>query len=230
MPLAQQHVTDYMPQFKDQNDAEAAQEALNGGLLLTLQRFPFLAGTLSLADRESNRLALNYPINITDGVVKEVFRSKQIPFDEHTFPYTYEQLRREGMPPSALHASYFVPDDFANYAGIPEFGEGMVDFHRSDAPAMRLQACFIPGGLVLSTYIHHTVMDCSGVTTFWTAFSTNVSKLAGTRELDDDEITGTASFNSLPQRANVSRTHQCCRSTVYYASSTRTNRQCHASG
>jgi hypothetical protein len=85
----------------------------------------------------------------------------------------------------------FVPDDFADFPGIPEFGEGQVDFTLSDAPAMRLQACFIPGGLVLSMYIHHTVLDCSGVTTFWTAFSANVSRFAGTRELQPDEIFGT---------------------------------------
>jgi hypothetical protein len=120
----------------------------------------------------------------------KLLRSKQIPFDKQTFPYTYEQLRRDGMPSSAFHASMFVPDDFVDFPGIPEFGEGQVDFTLSDAPAMRLQACFIPGGLVLSMYIHHTVMDCSGTATFWTAFSANVSRVSGTRELQPEEIFG----------------------------------------
>jgi len=120
----------------------------------------------------------------------KLLRSKQIPFDERTFPYTYEQLRRDGMPSSAFHAAMFVPDDFVEFPGIPEFGEGQVDFKKSDAPAMRLQACFIPGGLVLSMYIHHSILDCSGVTTFWTVFSVNVSKVAGTRELEKEENFG----------------------------------------
>jgi hypothetical protein len=94
------------------------------------------------------------------------------------------------MPSSAFHAAMFVPDDFKDFPGIPEFGEGQVDFTQSDAPAMRLQACFIPGGLVLSMYIHHTVLDCSGVTTFWTAFSVNVSGFAKTRELEAEDIFG----------------------------------------
>jgi hypothetical protein len=122
--------------------------------------------------------------------MRKLFRSKQIPYDEQIFPYTYRQLRRDGMPSSAFHAHMFVPDDFVNFPGIPEFGEGQVDFTRSDAPAMRVQACFIPGGLVLSMYIHHTILDCSGVTTFWTAFSANVSKVSGMRELELDEIYG----------------------------------------
>jgi|TARA_R110002003_G_scaffold52_11_gene4421 hypothetical protein len=178
-------------QFPDQNEAEAAIKALAQGLRLTLQRFPFLAGTLSLANRESGRLTLRYPASVSDDDMSKLMRSKQIPYDEKTFPYTYEQLRRDGMPSSAFHAHMFVPDDFADFPGIPAFGEGQVDFTKSDAPAMRVQACFIPGGLVLSMYIHHSILDCSGVTTFWTAFSVNVSKAAGTRELEIKEDFGT---------------------------------------
>jgi hypothetical protein len=154
---------------------------------LTLQRFPFLAGTLSLANHESGHLTLEYPTEITDDDMSKLLRSKQIPYNEETFPHTYEQLRRDGMPSSAFHAEMFVPDDFKEFAGIPEFGEGQVDFTKSDAPAMRLQACFISGGLVLSMYIHHSILDCSGVTTFWTAFAANVSRASGMRGLDEDE-------------------------------------------
>jgi hypothetical protein len=181
-------------QFPDQNEAEVAIKALTGGLRLTLERMPFLAGTLSLADHASGRLALNYPARITDDDMSKLLRSKQIPFDERTFPYTYEQLRKDGMPSSAFHAAMFVPDDFVDFPGIPEFGEGQVDFTKSDAPAMRLQACFIPGGLVLSMYIHHSILDCSGVTTFWTAFSANVSRVSKMRELEVEEHFGMYRF------------------------------------
>lgn len=217
-------MTNKIRQFPDQNAAESAVDALSEGLHLTLQKFPFLAGTLSLANDDSGRLALRYPTEVSAEDMSHLFQSKQIPFHEKSFPYTYEQLRREGMPPSAFHAAVFVPDDFANYPGIPEFGEGFVDFNKSDAPAMRIQACFIPGGLALSMYIHHTVMDCSGVTTFWTAFSANVSKVSGKRELSCDELYGMCGLDRpslLLHNANFLRFSQRSRSPVITASSAR---------
>jgi hypothetical protein len=201
-------VIDTYFKFPDQNEAEAAIRCLEGGLRLTLQRFPFLAGTLRLADTETGKLALDYPVEITDEDMRELFRTKQVPFHEHDFPHTYEQLQRAGMPSKTFHAAMFVPDDFCDFAGIPGFGEGQVDFKKSDAPVLRVQACFIPGGLVLSMlvlpsllsvgltlthdplnyrYIHHTMMDCSGITTFWAAYSANVSMLSGSREPEEEE-------------------------------------------
>ncbi|KAF1849789.1 trichothecene 3-O-acetyltransferas-like protein [Cucurbitaria berberidis CBS 394.84] len=159
--------------FPDHNEAEAAIQALGDGLRLTLQRFPFLAGTLSLSDRAAGTLSLQYPAEVSNEEMSNIFRSKQIPFHEESFPHTYEQLKRDGMPPSAFKSAMFVPEDFANYPGIPPSGEGKVDFGRSDAPVMRVQAYFIPGGLVLSMYTHHTVLDFSGVATFWRAFCSN---------------------------------------------------------
>ena len=147
-----------------------------------MKRFPFLAGTLSLSSRAAGTLALNYPTELSDEEMSDIFRSKQIPFHEETFPHTYEQLKRDGMPPSAFKSAMFVPEDFAKYPGIPLSGEGKVDFERSDAPAMRIQAYFIPGGLVLSMYMHHTVLDFSGVTSFWRTFCADVSKVSGNGE------------------------------------------------
>jgi hypothetical protein len=133
----------------------------------------------------------------------KLLQSKQIPFDEKTFPYTYEQLRRDGMPSSAFHAAMFVPDDFVNFAGIPPFGEGQVDFKKSDAPAMRFQVCFIPGGLVLSQYIHHSVMDCAGYATFWNVLSANISRVSGERALQPEEDFGTTSVTTCGVTANL---------------------------
>lgn len=161
-----------------------------------MKRFPFLAGTLTLADRKLGRLALNYPIEISEKEMGHLFRSKQIPLHEEHFPFTYEQLKRAGMPPSAFKSAMFVPEDFANYAGIPSNGEGKVDFEKSDAPVMRVQAYFIPGGLVLSMYMHHSVLDFSGVTTFWQAYCANVTKVSGLGEHED--------FGIAPS------SHSCC--------------------
>ncbi|RAR12506.1 hypothetical protein DDE82_000217 [Stemphylium lycopersici] len=164
--------------FPDQNNAEAAIHALSSGLRLTLKKFPFLAGTLSLADRVSGKLTLEYPTEVSDDELNCIFRSKQVIYHEKDFPYTYEQLKRNGMPPSAFKGAMFVPEDLANYPGVPKDGEGKVDFELSDAPAMRSQAFFIPGGLVLSNYMHHSVFDFSGISHFWQAFSTNVTSVS----------------------------------------------------
>ncbi|KAG9186365.1 trichothecene 3-O-acetyltransferase [Alternaria panax] len=179
--------------FPDLNDAEMAIQALSAGLRLTLNKFPFLAGTLTLADRKAGKLTLNYPTEITSEQLNRVFRSKQIPHHETDFPHTYEQLKRDGMPPSALRSAMFVPEDLANYAGIPRDGEGKVDFDKSDAPAMRTQAFFIPGGLVLSMYMHHSVFDFSGVNLFWQTFSENVSKISKQQLFEEHKIIDTGS-------------------------------------
>lgn len=170
---------------------------------LTLNKFPFLAGTLTLADRKAGKLALNYSTDITSEQLNRVFRSKQIPYHETDFPHTYEQLKRDGMPPSALRSAMFVPEDLANYAGIPRDGEGKVDFDKSDAPAMRTQAFFIPGGLVLSMYMHHSVFDFSGVTLFWQTFSENVSKISKQQLFEEHKIIGT----TLPLHCQATTKH-----------------------
>jgi chloramphenicol O-acetyltransferase len=54
----------------------------------------------------------------------------------------------------------------------------MVNFGESGAPAMRVHVYFITGGLVLSIYVHHAVMDCSGISHFWESFARNVSSMS----------------------------------------------------
>ncbi|KAJ8109126.1 hypothetical protein OPT61_g7686 [Boeremia exigua] len=172
--------------FPNQNNAEAAIHALDDGLHLTVQKFPFLAGILSLACERSGRLQLRYPANVASRqAIEGLFAAKQILMDD--FPHPYDELKRAGMPPSAFKSATFLPDDFTNFPGVPANGEGLCDFGKSDAPVMRVQACFIPGGLVLSIYIHHSVLDFHGISTFWESLAANVSRVAqmhGTRNLE----------------------------------------------
>lgn len=147
--------------FPDGNQAENALAALSNGLRKTLTQFPFLAGTLSLVN-ESGKLLLTYPTEIPDLSESGIFASKSIALCDD-FNHTYEQLRRDGMPPSVFDPEIFRPVDLLKFAGVPPTGEGVVTFERSNAPVMRAQAVFIPGGLVLSMYFHHTVADCSGI-------------------------------------------------------------------
>ncbi|KAF2872358.1 trichothecene 3-O-acetyltransferas-like protein [Massariosphaeria phaeospora] len=164
--------------FPDSTKTDSAIDALSGGLQATLTDHPWLAGTLSLAVGESGKLCLKYPVEMSDMQMSGIFASKRIPRSEG-FPYTYATLKEQGMPPSVFKGELFRPNDFDSFAGIAPNGEGLVDFEKSNAPAMRVQAYFIPGGLVLGTYIHHSLADCSGVTQFWKHYAHNISRQVG---------------------------------------------------
>jgi hypothetical protein len=158
--------------FPDPNQRENAVQALECGLHAALQSFPFLAGKLNLANDSSGKLVLTFPTDVSDLVVSGVFAWKT----NESFR-SFEDLKRGGMPPDAFPGSRLRPDDFKNYPGIASDGEGIVNFHDGkQAPVMRVQAEFIPGGLVLGTYIHHTVMDCAGVNLFWNCFAENIRR------------------------------------------------------
>ena len=157
--------------FPDAGQRCAAIRALEHGLRASLHSFPFLAGKLSLAEDRSGKLTLTYPTQVPDLKASGIFACKV----NETFR-TYDDLRAAGMPPDAFPGSRLRPDDFANYPGIPPDGEGVVDFSDGkQAPVMRVQANFISGGLILSTYVHHTVMDCAGINVFWKCFAENVA-------------------------------------------------------
>jgi hypothetical protein len=160
--------------FPDPKQVDSAVRALADGLQVTLKSFPFLAGTLRLADSKSGKLSLTYPAEIPDVLSSGLLKSKLLP----RFPHTYEQLKRDGMPPSAITSQVFCPEDLHNFSGIPFDGEGIVDFEKSDAPVMRIHAFFIEGGLVLGLYTHHSVMDFSGMNNFWEHYAHNVRGLS----------------------------------------------------
>jgi hypothetical protein len=157
--------------FPDPYQRENAVQALERGLHAALESFPFLAGKLSLANDSSGKLVLTFPTNLSDLGASGVFAWK---INESFRPF--EDLKRGGMPPDAFPGSRLRPDDFKNFPGIAPDGEGIVNFDNGNqAPVMRVQAEFIPGGLILGTYIHHTVMDCAGINFFWNCFAKNIS-------------------------------------------------------
>ncbi|KAF2790257.1 trichothecene 3-O-acetyltransferas-like protein [Melanomma pulvis-pyrius CBS 109.77] len=156
--------------FPDGNQAESAIKALAKGLQVTLTVLPFLAGTLRLVDSKSGKLSLTYPSKAPDVQSSRLLTSKHLP----DFPHTYKQLKSKGMPPSAITSKTFCPEDLRRFRGVPEDGEGIVDFTKSEAPVMRIQAFFVPGGLILGIYTHHAVLDFSGMNKFWENFAQSV--------------------------------------------------------
>ncbi|CAI6337980.1 unnamed protein product [Periconia digitata] len=190
--------------FPDGNQMEAAITALDQGLKETLKIFPFLAGTLKLA--ELGKLRLTYPTQVPDPRAAGIFAIKKVDLGDD-FPHTYEELKQQGMPPSAFMPEIFCPDDLADkkkYPYMPAHAEGIVDCDKVAVPALRVQANFIPGGLVLSTYCHHTVMDCSGVNRFWKYYAREISKISHFQQDKPRTREGEIQDEELPDRTDES--------------------------
>ncbi|KAF2278060.1 uncharacterized protein EI97DRAFT_282490 [Westerdykella ornata] len=164
--------------FPDDSQIQNAVDTLAKALRNTLTALPFLAGTIGPADAETGKLSLKYPTSDYDVLEAGLFASKIL---DH--PYTYTQLKRMGMPPSAFTGKVFCPDVLRDRPGIPPYAEGLTS-NQEALPVLAVQACFLTGGLVLSIYLHHSVVDCSGVCAFWRQFASNVHAIARNTQLD----------------------------------------------
>lgn len=160
--------------FPDASQAEAAVVTLADALVVTLEKLPFLAGTVGPADDETGKLSLRYPTEIPDVHNTGLFASKKLDPDE--FPHTYADLKEAGMPPSTFTGDMFCPYALRGRAGIPRYAEGVMDFKKCVVPVLAVQAFFFRGGLVLSCYVHHNVVDCSGMSNFWKHFADSVNQ------------------------------------------------------
>ncbi|KAH7125089.1 transferase family-domain-containing protein [Dendryphion nanum] len=158
--------------FPDGSQNEDATRALEAGLQATLCSFPFLAGTIQPADPETGKLSLEYSSDVPNVRTARLFSFSSIP-PSQDYPYTYEQLKRDGMPQRAFTGEMFCPHVLRDYPGIPKDAEGIMD-SKHPVPALAVEAFFIPGGLVLSTYFHHSVCDGSGKNEFWKQFAAHV--------------------------------------------------------
>jgi hypothetical protein len=162
--------------FPDDINIEAAVKALAEGLRVTLQTLPFLAGTVGPADPITGKLSVSYPTKIPDLHDVGLFRFEKLT-RPRGYPHTYEQLKAGGMPPSAFPGRIFCPEVLRDKTirGIPQYAEGLIAC-KEIAPILAVQAFFFSGGMVLSCYLHHNVVDFQGVSTFWQHFAYNVRR------------------------------------------------------
>ncbi|KAF2742570.1 trichothecene 3-O-acetyltransferas-like protein [Sporormia fimetaria CBS 119925] len=159
-------------------DAEASMDvavnALREALWATLQEMPFFAGTVGRADQKTGILPLRYPTQLSEEDKTRLFKHKVLTPDE--FPATYAHLKERGMPPSALAAHMFCPEVLRDMPGVPPNAEGTINCLHP-FPVLAVQAFFIQGGLVLSIYVSHNVVDCSGLAQLWKCYADSVSRL-----------------------------------------------------
>ncbi|KAI2627696.1 hypothetical protein GGR54DRAFT_628783 [Hypoxylon sp. NC1633] len=87
--------------------------------------------------------------------------SQDIPFEvvpvSETCQQTYEQMRDDGFPPgNFIHPRYGV--------------SGRMDSHLELIPVSKVQAAFPPGGLLLSIFLHHGLVDGGSLRVFLECF------------------------------------------------------------
>ncbi|KAF2185590.1 hypothetical protein K469DRAFT_726702 [Zopfia rhizophila CBS 207.26] len=162
--------------FPDPNQAEDAIRVLKDGLQVTLSQLPYLAGTLGPADPQAGKIPLSYTDDIPD--ISTLFDysvgKDSLKWIQENWP-NYEELREAGMPPSMFPGKTFAPRSLRNLDGMEStIAEGKATFNGFAVPVMGTQAFFIPGGLVLSIYVHHSVVDGTGLSVFYKRFSENV--------------------------------------------------------
>ncbi|KAF2736447.1 hypothetical protein EJ04DRAFT_489965 [Polyplosphaeria fusca] len=167
-------------EFPDPSCIDEAFEALQGGLLDVLAAFPFLAGALGPED-ENGELKLEYPVEVTQAHVQAIM-TREILTDEK---YAYATLAKNNMPTSTFVGQVFAPRSLREHPDIPDDVEGIISFKDVIVPPLGIGAIFIPGGLCISTYTHHSVMDGTGRSNFLRQFAQSVSKIAKPDKADN---------------------------------------------
>jgi len=144
-------------EFPDPTRQPEAIEHLRQCLFTTVQRWPFIAGQVGPRPdfEQSNKLELRYATPVDISSCDNILVVKHVARDE--FPYSYEQLKQAGMPPSVM--------DMKVLASVPEWPDPTKTF-----PALSVQANFIAGGLILCFAFHHAVADGGSFITFIKAF------------------------------------------------------------
>jgi BAHD acyltransferase len=147
--------------FPDRNYAAAAEEALRTGFKEVLRRFPYLAGTVDILSRPSSeRLRVRYhdPIDL-DAEARRIFTTSH-----DDAQHDYDSLAKDDFAPGQLPATVYCPLEVKNHAGLgtDAYAEKMINLQQGPIPAYAAHATFIPGGLVLSVWFYHAVLDGTG--------------------------------------------------------------------
>jgi len=132
----------------DSQVLSGALEKLNTFVRRTIDAKPYLSGYVvpvqhqlanpdGLEVRFSNRDFIDYPpVNVRHLTTKEM-------------PYSYDELSNLGLPPSTIRPELV--------SALPEGTD------EERAPAFRVQANVIDGGIIVSIYLHHCISDGTGL-------------------------------------------------------------------
>jgi hypothetical protein len=156
------------PNTSHESDAIAT---LRAGLLATLRQYPFLAGTLEQTVPLGGAMIVRYPDKVDSGTVSQVLSVNRL----ESFGIDYNTLCNEGIPPSRLPSDVLCPLALRLHPGLDDpFAEGLTTFIKTrPIPVFAAQANFIPEGLILSAYTHHSIVDGTGIARLYQTWSGN---------------------------------------------------------
>ncbi|KAF2801487.1 uncharacterized protein BDZ99DRAFT_469669 [Mytilinidion resinicola] len=144
--------------------------ALKRGLQATITHWPYLAGTTGPVDEDTNTFSLNYSDNVRPVGESGVFAASYLDDPQ----LSYKRLGEQGFSPSMIRVEDWVPALLRSKKGIESpVAEGRLGMTQP-IPVLAMQAFFIDGGLVLSFYSHHGVIDGGGFSAFATRLAGNI--------------------------------------------------------
>ncbi|KAG9193414.1 trichothecene 3-O-acetyltransferase [Alternaria panax] len=161
--------------FPDISCAYAAKEALHNGFKEVLRRFPYLAGTVDIPDPSTGLLRVRYPDPIDlEAEARRIFTASYD--DAHR---DYDTLAEDAFASGKLPATIFCPNELKHHTGLGNdpYAEKMTSLQKGPVPVFASQATFIPGGLVLSAWFYHAVLDGTGNTRIQKIWSNAVRAL-----------------------------------------------------
>ena len=169
--------------FPDPTLRRVAQTVLAAGFLATVRQFPFLAGTVEVADSETGVLKVHYPKFVDEGAVGQILTANELDLDT----LDYQTLREAGFPPSSLPADLLCPSILISHPGIDDqYAEVLTTFSKGQPiPIFAAQLNFVPGGLILSAYTHHSVVDGTGIAKIYEVWSSHTRNFDAGSELPD---------------------------------------------
>ena len=140
---------------------------LRQGLAKLLDDMPFLAGNVVLADESRDHLQLEIPEDA--GVL---FRVKEMTGPGEGPVLNFAELQQNWFPTSVLESSHLSPISLDP---------------KAIAPCISVQATFIQGGLILATYIHHSVVDGDGAGVIFMRWAKYVKAISEGRILSNSD-------------------------------------------
>lgn len=154
----------------EKSRTEFATNKLSIAVRRAVTHFPILAGTVGPArGSQDERQASCYEVSLTLNQL-ENFRPSVKELSETEFSHTWADLVTKEMPPMALISSFLTP--------LPEEPEA------ETLPAFAVQANFIPGGLIVSLFLHHSITDIFGIT----AVTRQMSDCLPSKRLTDQDL------------------------------------------
>jgi trichothecene 3-O-acetyltransferase len=153
--------------FPDPANTDGAIVQVKNGLKTTLERWPHLAGELSLVPNEGpyGRVRHRAPITPPNLDNSSIFSVRMHTDPNETMPLNYEEMASAGMPCSVLPTQLIcsLPDS-------PPLAANSSVWH----PVLHVAMNFVAGGMILAVYGAHSVMDGVGLGYFVDVFAENV--------------------------------------------------------